>query len=59
MHERRSAVKSACFSREAHLFDSLTVEENVMFPLNMFTEMTLEEKLERTNFCLKRVNLEM
>jgi phospholipid/cholesterol/gamma-HCH transport system ATP-binding protein len=40
------------------LFDSLNVERNVMFPLNMFTEMTLEEKRERVNFCLKRVNLE-
>ncbi len=39
------------------LFDSLNVEENVMFALNMFTRMTLEEKVERTNFCLKRVNL--
>jgi len=40
------------------LFDSLDVEENVTFPLNMFTEMTREEKLDRTNFCLNRVNLE-
>jgi phospholipid/cholesterol/gamma-HCH transport system ATP-binding protein len=40
------------------LFDSVNVEENVMFPLEMFTEMTLEEKKERANFCLKRVNLE-
>jgi phospholipid/cholesterol/gamma-HCH transport system ATP-binding protein len=39
------------------LFDSLTVEQNVMFPLNMFTKMTLEEKRDRTNFCLNRVNL--
>jgi phospholipid/cholesterol/gamma-HCH transport system ATP-binding protein len=39
------------------LFDSLSVEENVMFPLNMFTDMTPEEKLERTNNCLKRVSL--
>jgi phospholipid/cholesterol/gamma-HCH transport system ATP-binding protein len=39
------------------LFDSLSVQENVMFPLNMFTTMTLEEKLDRVNFCLKRVNL--
>jgi len=39
------------------LFDSLTVEENVMFPLNMFTEMTPDEKYERTNNCLKRVDL--
>ncbi len=40
------------------LFDSFTVEQNVMFPLNMFTNQTLEEKLDRVNFCLKRVNLE-
>lgn len=39
------------------LFDSLTVEENVMFPLNMFSSMSQEEKRERTNTCLKRVNL--
>jgi len=39
------------------LFDSLTVEENVMFPLNMFTRMSLEEKRDRTNTCLKRVDL--
>ena len=41
----------------AALFDSLTVEENVMFPLNMFRTMTLEEKKDRVNFCLKRVNI--
>ncbi|HSV88280.1 MAG TPA: ATP-binding cassette domain-containing protein [Bacteroidales bacterium] len=40
------------------LFDSLTVEENIMFPLDMFSNMTREEKRERVNFCLKRVNLE-
>ena len=40
------------------LFDSLTVEENVMFSLNMFTNKSLEEKRDRVNFCLKRVNLE-
>lgn len=40
------------------LFDSLTVEENVMFPLQMFTEQSREEMLDRVNFCLKRVNLE-
>src|SRR4051812_41637148 len=39
------------------LFDSLNVEQNVMFPLSMFTNMTLEEKKERVNFCLERVNL--
>lgn len=40
------------------LFDSMTVEQNVMFPLNMFTKMTAPEKLDRVNFCLERVNLE-
>ncbi|MBS4058738.1 MAG: ATP-binding cassette domain-containing protein [Bacteroidetes bacterium] len=39
------------------LFDSFTVEQNIMFPLNMFTSMSLEEKLDRVNFCLQRVNL--
>lgn len=39
------------------LFDSMSVEQNVMFPLDMFTDMTYEEKLERVNFCLNRVNL--
>ena len=40
------------------LFDSLTVEQNVAFPLEMFTSLTKEEKTERVNFCLKKVNLE-
>jgi phospholipid/cholesterol/gamma-HCH transport system ATP-binding protein len=39
------------------LFDSQTLEENVMFPLEMFTELSKEEKLERVNFCLERVQL--
>ncbi|MDG1348483.1 MAG: ATP-binding cassette domain-containing protein [Flavobacteriales bacterium] len=40
------------------LYDYMTVEENIMFPLSMFTDKTEQEKLERVNFCLKRVNLE-
>jgi len=39
------------------LFDSQTLEENVMFPLDMFTEMSRAEKIERVNFCLDRVQL--
>lgn len=39
------------------LFDSQTVEENVMFPLKMFTKKSEEEMLERVNFVLKRVKL--
>lgn len=40
------------------LFDSSNVEENVMFPLKMFTDQSYGEMLERVNFVLKRVNLE-
>lgn len=40
------------------LFDSQTVEENVMFPLTMYTDQSFEEKKERVNFCLNWVNLE-
>ena len=36
----------------------MNVEENIMFPLTMFTNKTSEEKLFRVNDCLKRVNLE-
>ena len=39
------------------LFDSMTVEENIMFPLTMFTKQSKKERLERVNFCLERVNL--
>ena len=39
------------------LFDSLTVEQNVRFPLDMFTDKSSEEKNERVNFCLNRVNI--
>ncbi len=40
------------------LFDSLTVEENIRFPLDMFTRMTAIEKQKRVDFCLERVGLE-
>ena len=40
------------------LFDSMTIEENVMFPLTMLTSQSWSEKIERVNFCLKRVDLE-
>jgi phospholipid/cholesterol/gamma-HCH transport system ATP-binding protein len=41
----------------AALFDSMTVEENILFPLNMFTAQSMGEKKDRANFCLERVNL--
>ncbi|GAB3251328.1 ABC transporter ATP-binding protein [Larkinella harenae] len=40
------------------LFDSKTVLENVRFPLDMLTDMSLSEKIDRARFCLKRVELE-
>ena len=39
------------------LFDSLTVEQNVEFPLLMFSNMSKEERMERVNLCLSKVNL--
>ena len=43
--------------QSAALFDSLTVMENVMFPLDMFSTMTLRERQRRAMECLDRVNL--
>jgi len=40
------------------LFDSKNVQENVMFPLDVLTKMPNDEKMDRVNFCLKRVGLE-
>ncbi len=40
------------------LFDSQTVEENIMFPLKMHGKMSVKEMTERVDFCLERVNLE-
>lgn len=40
------------------LFDSQTVEENIMFPLKMHAKMSHKEMTERVDFCLERVNLE-
>ncbi|MBQ7209577.1 MAG: ATP-binding cassette domain-containing protein [Paludibacteraceae bacterium] len=41
----------------AALFDSLTVLENVMFPLEMFSDQSVEQMRERAMFCLRRVNM--
>ena len=43
--------------QSAALFDSLTVLDNVMFPLNMFSNDTLRDRERRAMFCLERVNL--
>jgi phospholipid/cholesterol/gamma-HCH transport system ATP-binding protein len=43
--------------QSAALFDSLSVLENVMFPLDMFSNDTLRERTRRAQFCIDRVNL--
>ena len=40
------------------LFDSMTIEENIRFPMDMFTKQTMKEKRDRVNYCLERVSLE-
>lgn len=40
------------------LFDSMTIEENIRFPMDMFTAMTLKEKKNRVNEVLERVSME-
>jgi len=40
------------------LFDSMTIEENIRFPMDMFTRRTAKEKKDRVNYCLERVELE-
>ncbi len=40
------------------LFDSKTVEQNVMFPLDMLSRMPKDEKQDRVNYCLQKVGLE-
>lgn len=43
--------------QNAALFDSMSVLENVMFPLDMFSSMTYNQRLSRARACLERVNL--
>lgn len=40
------------------LFDSMSVEQNISFPMDMFTNKTRKEKTDRVNFCLEHVELE-
>ena len=39
------------------LYDYMSVEENIIFPLSLFTDKSEKEKMKRVNFCLERVNL--
>ncbi len=54
---RAIRMKIGMLFQGSALFDSLTVEANIRFPLDMFTNMTAKEKLEQVNSCLERVNL--
>ncbi len=57
--EQRKAIRQqiGMLFQGSALFDSMTVEQNVMFPLDMFTKLTLKQKHERVNEVLARVNL--
>ncbi|PJJ79844.1 ABC transporter ATP-binding protein [Mucilaginibacter auburnensis] len=57
--EQRVPIRTAIgmLFQNSALFDSMTVEENIIFPLNLFTDQSRSEKLDRANFCLERVNL--
>jgi phospholipid/cholesterol/gamma-HCH transport system ATP-binding protein len=55
---RAIRMKVGMLFQGSALFDSLSVEQNIRFPLDMFTTMTAKEKLNRVNFCLERVNLD-
>jgi len=58
-NEKRSIRKEiGMLFQGGALFDSQSVEENIIFPLSILTDMSNEEKRDRANFCLKRVNLE-
>jgi len=54
---RALRMKMGMLFQGSALFDSFTVEQNISFPLDMFTSMTRKEKLNRVNWCLERVNL--
>lgn len=55
---REIRMKVGMLFQGSALFDSMTVEENIRFPLDMFTNLTLKEKRKRVDECLARVNLD-
>lgn len=54
---REIRMKVGMLFQGSALFDSLTVNENIRFPLDMFTNMTRGEKQKRVDYCLERVSL--
>ncbi len=59
-HKQRKEIRQdiGMLFQGSALFDSLTVEENIKFPLEMFATMTKGEMTKRVDWCLERVNLE-
>lgn len=55
--KKKLRIKMGMIFQSAALFDSMSVMENVMFPLNMFSNDTFRDKVKRAMFCLDRVNL--
>ena len=55
--KKQLRVELGMLFQSAALFDSLSVLENVMFPLDMFSNDTYRERVKRAQFCLDRVNL--
>ncbi|WP_298326876.1 ABC transporter ATP-binding protein [uncultured Dokdonia sp.] len=57
-HQRDLREQIGMVFQGSALFDSMTVEENIAFPLKMFTKMKKKERIERANVVINRVNLE-
>ena len=57
-HQRELREQIGMVFQGSALFDSMTVEENIAFPLKMFTKMKKKERIERANVVINRVNLE-
>ncbi len=55
--KKRLRIEMGMIFQSAALFDSMSVLENVMFPLNMFSNATLRDRTQRAMLCLDRVNL--
>lgn len=56
-HQRIFRQQMGVVFQGGALFDSLTVEQNISLPMDFFTDWTRDQKLEKVNFCLERVDL--
>jgi phospholipid/cholesterol/gamma-HCH transport system ATP-binding protein len=57
VQEREIRMKVGMLFQGNALFDSMTIEQNIRFPMDMFTSKTMKEKTDRVNYCLERVSL--